>query len=384
MPAPEAGQTESPSANLTKRLARRIAQQGPLTLSEYMAAALGDRQHGYYMRGDPFGARGDFITAPEISQIFGELLGMWCADTWDRMGSPSPVHLVELGPGRGTLMADALRAARALPAFHDALRPHLVELSPALRGLQRGTLEAAAARLTAPPKWHDSLSSVPQGPLLLIANEFFDALPIRQFVRRDDGWCERMVALNEDGRGLAFVLRPATMEATALLPREAEATPPGGTFEICPAALGIATKIGGRLAAHRGAALIVDYGAARPLGEPTLQALRRHARHEVLEDPGHADLTAHVDFGALARAAQAAGATAWGPTPQGRFLGSLGIGPRAETLAQGADTAQAEAIAAAVQRLTGPDDMGTLFKALALTHPDLAAPSGFEPAGAAA
>ena len=376
MPGPAARVAEpAPGPTLAERIARRIAREGPMSLAEYMAVALGDPEQGYYMQGDPFGARGDFVTAPEVSQMFGELLGLWCAETWSRMGAPDPVHLVELGPGRGTLMADALRAARRVPGFLQALRLSLVEISPALRARQRDALQRAA--LHRDPQWHHTLAEVPRGPLLLLANEFFDALPVRQFVRNDGAWCERMVALAEDGRTLVFVLRPARLEAAALLPREAEATPEGGTFEVSPAASGVAAEIGGRLAEDGGAALILDYGAVRPLGEPTLQALRRHARHEVLSEPGTADLTAHVDFAALARGAGAAGAKAWDPMPQGAFLRALGIEARAEALSRDAAPDKAQAIAEDLERLTEPEEMGALFKALALSHPEMRAPAGF-------
>ncbi len=376
--------TERP-APLAERIARRIALLGPMTLADYMSAALSDPEHGYYMGGDPFGARGDFVTAPEISQMFGELIGLWCADIWGRMGVPDRLHLVELGPGRGTLMADALRAARTLPGLRESLQLHLVETSPALRARQRETLRTAAADLAVAPQWHDTLSTVPAGPLLLIANEFFDALPIRQFVRGAGDvaptWCERVVTLAEDGRTLAFALRPAALEAAALLPPEIAAVTAGGTFEICIPGIALAGEIGARLAADGGAALIIDYGAARPHGEPTFQAVRDHARHEVLAAPGDADLTAHVDFAALAGAARASGAKAWGPVPQGAFLTGLGIDARARALGANASPAQAEAIGAAATRLCDPAQMGTLFKALALTHPALDPPGGFARSG---
>ena len=381
MPVAEARSGPGILEGLAERIARRIAHQGPMTLAEYMAVALGDPAQGYYMRGDPLGARGDFVTAPEISQMFGELLGLWCAETWSRMGAPDPVHLVELGPGRGTLMADALRALGRVPEFLGAVRLSLVEISPALRARQREALREILkpAALRRAPQWHETLDGVPRGPLLLIANEVFDALPIRQFVRKDGAWCERMVALDKDGRRLAFALRPARLEAAALLPPEAEAVPEGGTFEVSAAASGLAAEIGRRLAEDGGAALILDYGAARSPGEPTLQALRRHARHEVLSAPGTADLTAHVDFSALARGAEAAGARAWGPVPQGAFLSALGIEARAETLSRGLAPEKAKGIAADLARLTAPEHMGMLFKALALTHPGLGAPAGFGP-----
>jgi NADH dehydrogenase [ubiquinone] 1 alpha subcomplex assembly factor 7 len=370
-PSPEDGATTP----LGARLAARIARHGPITLADYMAEALTHPRHGYYMHGDPFGTRGDFITAPEISQIFGELIGLWCAEVWHAQGAPDPVLLVELGPGRGTLMADALRAARIALDFHRAVRPHLVEISPALRRRQAETLHAYSGDLT--PTWHDSLADVPEGPILLIANEFFDALPVRQFARTAAGWCERLVTLSADGRSLILTLGPPGPQAEILTAQAKLNTPPGAIAEVSPAAIGIAAEIGRRLAAHGGAALIIDYGNDRPPGEPTLQAVRRHARHDVLAQPGRADLTAHVDFAALARAATEAGARASGPVPQGAFLEALGLSARVSTLSRTTTPAQAEAIAAAVHRLTDTAEMGTLFKALALSAPGNAALPGF-------
>jgi len=360
---------------LFERIAKRIARLGPITLAEYMTAALYDADHGYYMTGDPLGADGDFVTAPEISQMFGETLGLWCAETWGRMGAPEAFHLVELGPGRGTLMADALRAARVVPGFLESAQVHLVEISPALRACQRETLNTAVDGRIVSPAWHSTLSSVPRGPLILVANECFDALPVRQFVRghqSDDlAWYERQVALSENAQSLSFAMVPATVEATALLPLEAAEVPPGGTIEISPVSTALAGDIGNRIAQDGGAALIVDYGAARPVGEGTLQGVRRHASHDILDSPGQVDLTAHVDFAALSRAARLAGAKAWGPVPQGQFLASLGIAARAETLTHAANPVQRQTIAAALDRLTNPDQMGDLFKVLAFTHPEL-------------
>ncbi len=356
-------------------IAARIAHLGAITVADYMAEAVAHPDHGYYMSGDPFGARGDFVTAPEISQMFGELIGLWCADTWQRMGAPEPVLLVELGPGRGTLMADALRAARVVPGFGAALRLHFVEISPALRARQRDTLAERAGDVA--PSWHQSLDQVPDGPLLLVANEFFDALPIRQFEKRPEGWCERLVTLAPDGETLAFALAPPGPWAAALLPAALRAAPPGALAEVSAPAIAVAGEIGRRLATAGGAALVIDYGHAEPRTGATLQAVRRHAAHAVLEDPGAADLTAHVDFSTLARAATEAGARAHGPVPQGRFLEALGIGARARTLDESATPDQASEIASALRRLTHPREMGALFKVLALGHPDLGPPAGF-------
>ena len=363
---------------LGDRLAARIARLGPITVADYMAEALTDPEAGYYMTGDPFGARGDFVTAPEVSQMFGELIGLWCADTWARMGRPDPVFLVELGPGRGTLMADALRALRAAPDCRAALRPQLVEISPALGDRQRETL-AAGDREPGwhEPSWHERLDRVPEGPLLLIANEFFDALPVRQFERRPEGWYERLVGLGPGGKGLAFALGPPSAQAQVLIPAALRAAPAGAVVEVSAPGIAIAGEIGRRLAAHGGAALIVDYGHAAPRTGATLQAVRRHAAHDVLSEPGSADLTAHVDFAALARAATEAGARAFGPVDQGELLEALGIGARAEALRGGAPPAQAADVDAARHRLTDAAEMGTLFKALALSHPDLVTLAGF-------
>ncbi|MCH8808415.1 MAG: SAM-dependent methyltransferase [Proteobacteria bacterium] len=360
---------------LGELIAARIARLGAITVADYMAEAVAHPDHGYYMSGDPFGARGDFVTAPEISQMFGELIGLWCADTWARMGGPEPVLLVELGPGRGTLMADALRAARVTPGFGAALRLHFVEISPALRARQGQTVAQSAD--AARPTWHESLDQVPDGPLLLVANEFFDALPIRQFEKRPEGWCERLVTLAPDGETFAFALAPPGPQAAALLPAALRAAAPGAVAEVSAPAIAIAGEIGRRLATGGGAALIIDYGHAEPRTGATLQAVRRHAAHPVLEDPGAADLTAHVDFAMLARAATEAGARAHGPVPQGRFLEALGIGARARALGESATPDQAREIASALHRLTHPREMGELFKVLALAHPDLGPPAGF-------
>lgn len=358
-------------------LARRIRAQGPIPLADYMATALTHPEVGYYATRDPFGRAGDFTTAPEISQVFGELLGLWCAERWQALGEPARVLLVELGPGRGTLLADALRAARVLPAFRAAVEPHLVEASPLLRARQRETL-GEALRDT-PAQWHDDLASVPDdAPLLLLANEFFDALPIRQFQRTPEGWAERLVGLAPDGEALRWGLGPPLPPAALSLPAAAV---PGAIAELCPAGRALAGEIGRRLAQQGGAALVVDYGHARSAPGDSLQALRDGRPADPLAAPGAADLTAHVDFQALAQAAEAAGALAHGPVEQGSFLRSLGIEARAEGLARKATPAQRRDLAAAIDRLTAPAQMGSLFKALALTPPDAGVPAGFPDGG---
>ncbi len=357
-------------AGLADHLRRRIEAQGPLSVAEYMADALGHPRFGYYMTRDPLGAAGDFITAPEISQMFGELIGLWCVVQWRSMGAPDPFRLVELGPGRGTLMADILGAANgADPEFAAALRLHLVETSPILRAAQGEALSSARPQ----PAWHDRLEDVAEGPLIVIANEFFDALPVRQFERSHEGWRERLVDL--EGDGFCFVLSPP-LEAAPPLPPGLGRWRDGDVAEVSPSGLEIAAAIGGRLAASSGAALIIDYGHAESAAGDTLQAVKDHAYHGVLESPGEADLTAHVDFAALARAAAGAGAGVFGPMGQGAFLEALGIGARATALTRKAVPDQAREIAAARARLTG--SMGELFKVMAISTPGLPPPPGFD------
>jgi NADH dehydrogenase [ubiquinone] 1 alpha subcomplex assembly factor 7 len=356
-------------------LSRRIRATGPLTVAEFMTEALHHPRLGYYATRDPLGTAGDFITAPEVSQIFGELIGLWCAEVWAQMGRPDPVLLVELGPGRGTLMADALRALAVAPDFRHALRVHLVETSPTLRAAQAKALAAAA------PIWHERLDAVPAGPLLLIANEFLDTLPIRQFERRDGGWHERCVGLTPDGSTLAFALEHATSAAAVLISPRFVASPEGGVVEICPAAERLANDVSTRLTIDGGAALFIDYGRIGSAYGETLQAVRRHRYHPVLEAPGSADLTAHVDFQAFTDAARAAGTRICGPVTQADFLRSLGIELRAQRLVAAASAEVGATIRSGLRRLIDGDEMGTLFKVLALTDPTLPMPAGF-PAGA--
>ncbi len=349
-----------------------IRRDGPISVADYMALALGHPEHGYYRTRDPFGVHGDFTTAPEISQVFGELLGLWCAVTWRQMGAPDPVRLVELGPGRGTLMADALRAAATVPEFHAAADIHLVETSPALRKCQRKTL--AAADLT----WHQTLDGVPGGPMLVLANEFFDALPVQQFVHTGGAWRRRHIDIDSAGDGLCFVLSD-DLAADTDLPAAVRNSGEGAVSEICRDGLRMAGEIGARIRADGGAALIIDYGPAQSGAGNSLQAVRGHAVHDVLREPGSADLTAHVDFQSLAGAAREAGAAAYGPVPQGIFLKRLGIDARVEGLCDAVAPHQAADIRAACRRLTNPTAMGMLFKAMAFAAPGLPAPAGFEP-----
>jgi NADH dehydrogenase [ubiquinone] 1 alpha subcomplex assembly factor 7 len=349
---------------LARLLQVRIAAGGPIPVSDYMADCLLHPEHGYYATREPFGPGGDFVTAPEISQMFGELLGLWLAQCWLDQGAPAPFTLAELGPGRGTLMADILRATARVPGFHQGAQVVLVEASARLRALQAARV--AHARLS----WAESTASLPEAPLLLVANEFFDALPIRQFQRDGRGWRERQVGL-ADGR-LAFGLAAAAPRAE-LAWRLAD-TRDGDIVETCPAASPVMAAIAGRIARHGGAALIVDYGGWHSLGD-TLQAVSRHAPQDPLAAPGEADLTAHVDFEALALAA--GGLRVYGPAGQGELLEALGLRARAERLARSLSGEALASHLAAARRLTAPEEMGTLFKALALTPPGAPAPPGF-------
>ena len=359
------GPRETP---LEAELMAQIAQDGPITIAHYMAQVLGHPKHGYYMGRDPFGGRGDFITAPEVSQIFGELIGVWCAAGFQMMGAPERFALVELGPGRGTLMSDVLRAAKVMPGFLAAAEVHLVETSPLLRQNQKIKLAGAGAPVT----WHESFESVPQMPLIVLANEFFDALPIRQVQKGETGWLERVVGV--DGGRLALGLAQK-QTPPAFAADEAE---PGTIAELSDVRDGVAETIGARVAAHGGCGLIIDYGHERSATGDTLQAMSKHGYVDVLHRPGQCDVTSHVDFESLARAFQAGGAKTYGPVPQGPFLHAVGLEVRAQKLKEKAMSRQKRLIDSAVERLAGRAQMGALFKLLAVTHPDCPMPAPFE------
>jgi NADH dehydrogenase [ubiquinone] 1 alpha subcomplex assembly factor 7 len=360
--------------SLEEILIERIGNSGPLSIAEYMEQVLAHPEYGYYMRRDPFGVNGDFITAPEISQMFGELLGLWAGVSWMMAGSPSSVNLVELGPGRGTLMADMLHAAPLVEGFAEAIEVHMVETSPALKAIQKQTLKNAA--LSEPPLWHKALADVTEGSSIIIANEFFDALPIEQYFKAGDYWCPRVIDVKPDGDGLCFVLLP---------PFDDPALPPGlinvqsdVMVEVCPAALDITEDISRRITEYGGAALFIDYGHSQSAPGETLQALKNHKYHDPLVDPGEVDLTAHVDFAALAQRVFASGARAIGPITQGDFLHALGISERAEALLENASPDQADDISSALQRLTDVEEMGKLFKVMAVVQQGAPVPPGFE------
>jgi len=359
---------------IADKLVRRIRVEGPLTVAAFMAMALHDPEGGYYATHDPIGAAGDFTAAPEISQVFGELIGLWCAELWRGIGRPDPVLLAELGPGRGLLMSDLLRAARTVPEFSHALRLFLVEASPTLREEQRRRLRDAE------PGWVSGIEELPDGPLLLIANEFLDALPIRQLVRGAWGWSERGVGIDREDR-LRFVDGPESPVASLLVPEALHESSPGTIAEICPAALALAGALGSRFVRQPGAALFIDYGYFPPVPGPTLRALRRHRPVCPLGEPGNADLSAHVDFAAFIAAARAAGAKVYGPVSQRCLLERLGAGLRLAALCARATPAQRQALEDGLRRLLEPGEMGELFKAVAIVSPGLPAPAGFaEPA----
>jgi SAM-dependent MidA family methyltransferase len=357
-------------SELLRELREIIAQEGPISLERYMGLALSHPRYGYYTTREPFGATGDFITAPEISQMFGELIGLWAMEVWRLSGAPAPMRLVELGPGRGTLMADALRAIPKIPEFAVGIEVHLVETSPRLLEIQRTRL----AEYDVLMQWHGSPAGIPSGPAIFVANEFFDALPVQHFVQTEKGWCERLVGLDAD-RKLAFGLKPHAANEIRLT------APEGSVLEISPKASEIVGALARRIAGEGGALLLFDYGYGETQTGETLQAVRNHRFIDPLEAPGECDLTTHVDFQALAREAAAAGARVHGPVTQSSFLLALGIAQRAERLKRNSTRMQAQEIEHALSRLTettSPTAMGQLFKVMAITPGSVQAAPGFD------
>ncbi len=351
------------SAPLKPILIDRIRAVGPMRISDFMSECLMHPQYGYYATRDPFGTEGDFTTAPEMSQMFGELLGLSLAQAWMDQGAPEQFTLAEAGPGRGTLMADLLRATRRIPGFHDALDLHLIEASPALRQKQRELLGEAT--------WHDTVATLPEQPLFFVANEFFDALPIRQFVREGTAWREQLIGF--ENAQLCYGLGAASPQPA--LAHRLEDTQEGDVVELCEAAVPIVAEIGQRINTHGGAALIIDYGDWRSLGD-TLQAVKFHQEVDVLDAPGNSDLTAHVDFEVICAATPSKFSRV---TPQGVFLERLGITQRAQTLAAQMEPDVMEQHILAHRRLTHPEEMGNLFKVVALYPEGAHPPAGVEP-----
>jgi SAM-dependent MidA family methyltransferase len=352
---------------LQSEIKRLIKSSGPMPVWRYMELCLMHPQHGYYVSRDPLGREGDFTTAPEVSQMFGELLGLWAASVWKAIGSPSLLRLVELGPGRGTMMADALRALRVLPPLYQTLSVHLVEINSVLRDKQKATL--SSIRNLA---WHESIDEVPDGPSIIFANEYFDVLPIHQVVKCETGWHERVVELDEDGTLEFGTAADPTPRFEVLLPPLVRAAPLGAVFEWRPDAE--IMKIASRVRDQEGAALIVDYGHLRSDAGDTFQAIARHSFTDPLRAPGQADVTAHVDFQALARAAEDIGARVHGPITQGEFLTRLGIETRAVALMAKASHEVSQDVANALKRLIGGgrSGMGSMFKVLGISEPNLA------------
>ncbi len=356
---------------LDEVIADMIAVDGPMPVDRYMALALGHEAHGYYMGRDPFGRAGDFITAPEVSQMFGELIGIWCAAGWQMMDAPAEWNLIELGPGRGTLLADLVRACSVMPGLRDGMKVHLVEMSPALKTMQAETFKRAGIEAT----WHERLEDVPDGQSLIIANEFFDALPVSQLQKQSGHWHERVVGLNCENK-LVFGLASDAV-APALVPSWAAGAADGEIVEFSPARDAVAREVGRRITQDMGAALIVDYGHTRSAVGDTLQAIRKHQFGDVLAQPGEADITSHVDFEALASAVTADGAKPYGPVTQGDFLIKMGLKEREEMLRARADARQRIRLSKGAQRLVSGNQMGQLFKVLAVTHPDMPKPAPF-------
>jgi NADH dehydrogenase [ubiquinone] 1 alpha subcomplex assembly factor 7 len=350
------------SLPLQSEIRRLIKSSGPLPVWRYMELCLMHPEHGYYVSRDPLGREGDFTTAPEVSQMFGELLGLWAAAIWKTMDSPPLLRLIELGPGRGTMMADALRAVRILPPLYQSLSVHLVEINPVLRKKQQTTLSGVRNLF-----WHDNVDEVPEGPAIIFANEYFDVLPIHQAVKQGTGWHERTVELDSSGK-LVFSASPEPIPRfEVLLPPLVRAAPIGAVFEWRPDFE--IMKIASRVRDQEGAALIIDYGHVRSEAGDTFQAIARHSFIDPLEAPGQADITAHVDFEALARAAENVGARVHGPVTQGEFLNRLGIETRANALMAKASPEVSEDISGALKRLTGAGrgGMGSMFKVLGVS-----------------
>jgi NADH dehydrogenase [ubiquinone] 1 alpha subcomplex assembly factor 7 len=357
---------------LETEIRRLIAAAGPMPVAEYMRLCLTHPQYGYYVTRDPLGAAGDFITAPEVSQMFGELVGVWMAAVWRQMGAPADVRIIELGPGRGTMMADALRAARVVKDFYDAVVLHLIEVSPGLQELQRRRLQPFGLQIV----WHTALADVPGGPSIIVANEFIDTLPVHQAVKRSDGWHQRVVGIGEQGKLTFGVGRDPLRLFESTLPPAVRQAPEGAIFEWRVDSTGL--ELGQRVRTG-GTALIIDYGPSKSGLGDTLQAVANHAFVDPLAAPGQADLTAHVDFEALAHSAESIGARCHGPLPQRDLLFNLGIKERAARLTARAPDEAAAEVELALARLTEPGErgMGELFKALAIADRKLDRLPGF-------
>lgn len=356
------------SEALKDYITNHIATHGPMDVGQFMSVALCHPEHGYYMKQDPFGKEGDFTTAPEISQMFGEVIGAWIADLWLQMGKPAPFGLVECGPGRGTLMADIMRATSGVEGFHAACIIHLIEISPTLKAIQNTTLKEYE------PNWHQSLGAVPTSyPLIILGNEFFDALPFRQLVKTPDGWSERVVTGE-----MTFGLRPAGPELTAQIPEHIRGAQEGSIFELSPTRSAAMENIASLLQDAGGAGLFIDYGYETAATGDSFQALKAHGSVSVLEYIGDADLTSHVNFDALTQAAKSSGLAVQPITTQGTFLRAIGIEARAQYLMKQANDNQRADIESALKRLCDPAEMGELFKVFSVSYGQNIKPAGFD------
>ena len=358
--------------DLLNLIKHRIASDGPLSVSDYMAETLFNPKYGYYMTGDPLGKQGDFVTAPEISQMFGELIGLWSAVVWEQIGSPKKINLIEMGPGRGTLMADAVRAISSIPDFLAAIDIHIIETSPSLQRRQKRNLKALNINI----KWHKSFVNVPDGPLIFIANELFDVLPIHQFVKSTNNWVERKVGCNTVGE-LMWTLDQNSSIPEKLIPPQFSNSELGSIFEQGKIGVELVKNITKSVVRFGGAALIIDYGHVESGIGDTLQAVKNHSYFNVLCEPGTADLTAHVDFECLANSARINGGLNCGPITQRDFLRRLGIETRAEQLIKLASTRVKSEVLTGLNRLIDVNEMGNLFKVLAIIQPSQTCPEGF-------
>ncbi|WP_068315257.1 class I SAM-dependent methyltransferase [Polycladidibacter hongkongensis] len=350
----------SPSP-LLQKIKSQISLHGPMSIARYMELCLSDPDHGYYTTRDPFGAQGDFITAPEVSQLFGELCGAWLLQRWLEDGCPKNCVIAEIGPGRGTLMRDMLRVFALRPQFMQASTLHLVETSPSLRKIQAKKLRPFSI------KWHDSIHTLPDGPLYLIANELFDALPIQQFQWANNKWYERAIGLDDDGN-LAFGLAAATLSPDQTGLPIGTIPHAGDILELSAASTALIRTLAERIKSDGGSALLIDYGYTTTTCGDTFQALKAHQAISPLEQPGDADLTAHVNFESLANTAKAQGIHTFGPITQAELLLGLGLLERAGQLGTGKSANEQESIRKAVERLAADNEMGTLFKALAISQ----------------
>ncbi|MEH6401874.1 MAG: SAM-dependent methyltransferase [Sneathiella sp.] len=350
-------------------LKAKINEKGPISVFEYMDMALAHPKLGYYQKADPFGNSGDFITAPEISQMFGELIGLWCVDCWIKLGTPDHFHLMELGPGQGTLMSDALRSSAIAPEFLKAVKVHMVETSDRLENIQRQNLSSHKVQ------WHTEIPKIEDGPLIVIANEFFDALPIRQFEFKNENWFERQISLNDGEFSHTLSPSPTSPELVGSVDRNS--IEENSIAEVNPLAREIVSSLSLMISKQGGAALCIDYGPMESAFGDSFQAVQDHKFVDVFHNPGLTDLTAHVDFEVLSNIASDKGCTSLPLSTQGRFLERLGIEARVWQLSKNATTEQKEKIASDMKRLVSTQEMGTLFKVLSFYHAMQEPPSGF-------